>query len=65
MLGPVPMPCRLLCCQVEALKTRKSAKQMVDFMRSVNPQLAQALTDDRDEVRLVEEEAPCACAVAQ
>jgi hypothetical protein len=36
---------------VEALKTRKSAKQMVDFMRSVNPELARALTDDRDEVR--------------
>ena len=35
--------------QVEALKTRAAAKAMVDYMRRVNPQLAQALLDDRDE----------------
>lgn len=36
--------------QVEALKTRAAAKSMVDYMRRVNPQLARALLDDRDEV---------------
>ena len=36
--------------QVEAMKTRDSARKMVEYMRQVNPGLAKALTDDRDEV---------------
>ena len=36
--------------QVEAMKTRESARKMVEYMRQVNPALAKALTDDRDEV---------------
>lgn len=39
--------------QVEAMKSRKIARAMTDYMRKVNPELASALTDERDEV--------CAC----
>lgn len=34
------------------MKTRDSARKMVEYMRQVNPALAKALTDDRDEVGL-------------
>lgn len=32
------------------MKTRESARKMVEYMRQVNPNLAKALLDDRDEV---------------
>ncbi|KAK9906678.1 hypothetical protein WJX75_006000 [Coccomyxa subellipsoidea] len=35
--------------QVEAMKNRKMARAMTDYMRKVNPELASALTDERDE----------------
>ena len=36
--------------QVEALKTRKSAQQMSQLLRKMNPALAAVLIDERDEV---------------
>ncbi len=36
--------------QVEAMKNRKMARAMTEYMRKVNPALAEALTDERDEV---------------
>ncbi len=36
--------------QVEAMKSRKAAKAMTDYLRKVNPALAAAMTDERDEV---------------
>ncbi len=32
------------------MKTRKMAREMSDYMRQVNPQLAAALIDERDQV---------------
>ena len=35
--------------QVEAMKTRRMARQMSDWLREINPDLATALIDERDE----------------
>ncbi|CAL8462425.1 g1958 [Coccomyxa elongata] len=35
--------------QVEAMKNRRMARAMTEYMRKVNPALAEALTDERDE----------------
>lgn len=32
------------------MKSRKAAKAMTDYMRKINPELAAAMTDERDEV---------------
>ena len=40
----------LLLMQVEAMKSRKAAKAMTDYLRKINPELAAAMTDERDEV---------------
>ena len=34
------------------MKSRKAAKTMTDYLRTVNPELAAAMTDERDEVKL-------------
>ena len=36
--------------QVEAMKSRKAARAMAEYLRQLNPQLAAAMTDERDEV---------------
>jgi len=36
--------------QVEAMKTRQMAREMAEFLRQINPELAAALIDERDEV---------------
>ncbi|EIE24045.1 hypothetical protein COCSUDRAFT_62569 [Coccomyxa subellipsoidea C-169] len=42
--------CASKCCDaVEAMKNRKMARAMTEYMRKVNPELASALTDERDE----------------
>ncbi|CAL5227735.1 g10750 [Coccomyxa viridis] len=39
-----------LAGQVEAMKSRKAAKAMTEYLRTVNPGLAAAMTDERDEL---------------
>ena len=34
------------------MKSRKAAKAMTEYLRTVNPELAAAMTDERDEVML-------------
>ena len=36
--------------QIEALKTREGARQASDAIRQINPNLASAVIDERDEV---------------
>ncbi|CAK0751245.1 hypothetical protein CVIRNUC_002053 [Coccomyxa viridis] len=38
-----------LAGQVEAMKSRKAARAMAEYLRQLNPQLAAAMTDERDE----------------
>lgn len=39
--------------QIEALKTREGAQQMIGALRALSPELASAVIDERDEVSYV------------
>ena len=54
-----------MASRVEALKTRRAATLMSNFLRKTNPALASALIDDRDQVSVPWQTKDLCCATSQ